>query len=137
MNKVFLVKMIVSLGIILCVTNCSENINPESTSKTKEEKKLKRLLNVEGMTCESCENAIETKLLKLSGVVSVKASHVDKTTIVDFDENKTSVVIIEKAIKESGYKIITPAENVHEKEGVKEAPKSAMKCGEGKCGDAK
>ncbi|MBL4730138.1 MAG: heavy-metal-associated domain-containing protein [Sulfurimonas sp.] len=137
MNKVFLVKMIVSLGIILSVTNCSENTNTELTSKTKEEKKLKKLLNVQGMTCESCENAIEAKLLQLPGVTRVQASHEDKTVIVDFDENKISTAVIEKTIIETGYRIITPLQSAHENEALKEAPKSAMKCGEGKCGDAK
>ena len=93
---------------------------------------LKTIINVEGMTCEGCESAIQGNVAKMPGVVSVKASHTDKSTVVKYDKTQTSMQEIEKVISETGYKIFHEGE----KEIKKEAPKAAMKCGEGKCGHA-
>lgn len=114
MNKSFLVKMIISLGLIAMCTSCSDstNVAEDKTEKIDKANVLKMVLNVEGMTCEGCEKGIQNSLTKLPGIVSVKASHIAKTTIVDFDDTKISGVEIEKAIEESGYKIImTPEGN--------------------------
>jgi len=114
MNKSFLVKIIISLGLITMCTSCSDSTNV-AEEKTEKANVLKMVLNVEGMTCESCENGIQNSLAKLPGVVSVKASHTAKTTTVDFDDTKISGAAIEKAIIESGYKIImTPEGNSKE-----------------------
>lgn len=129
---------IVFLSILVLVLNACSDSNDKNdlAATTQKPSVLKMVLNVEGMTCEGCESAIQNNLSKLPGVVSVKASHVDKTTTVDFDENKISGEAIEKAILETGYKIITAPEGMPMVEEVKVAPKSTMKCGEGKCGHA-
>ncbi|NOR87713.1 MAG: hypothetical protein GQ527_08905, partial [Bacteroidales bacterium] len=44
-----------------------------------------------GMTCEGCESAISTSLLKLEGVGDVKASHLDKLVSVSVDTNITTI----------------------------------------------
>lgn len=111
MNKSFLVKVAIFLGLITMLTSCSDsnNIQEEKIDKANV---LKMVLNVEGMTCEGCEKGIENSLAKLPGVVEVKASHIAKSTTVNFDGTKISGVAIEKAIRESGYKIImTPQGN--------------------------
>lgn len=114
MNKVFLVKIIISLSLLTMYTGCSDsqNIAEDKVQKIEKANVLKMLLNVEGMTCEGCEKGIENSLAKLPGVVEVKASHIAKSTTVNFDGTKISGVAIEKAIRESGYKIImTPQGN--------------------------
>ena len=109
MDKSFFVKLIVSLSLITMFTACSDSskIQEDQTQATNV---LKMLLNVEGMTCEGCEKGIEGSLSKLPGVVNVKASHIDRTTVVDFDDTKISAAAIKKEILESGYKIVSVPE---------------------------
>lgn len=60
-------------------------------------------LAVEGMTCTGCENTIQETLTQLTGVSSVKASHLDSTAVVSFDSTQVSVAAIGDAITEAGY----------------------------------
>lgn len=114
-------------------TNCSESTSSEPVKTViKKENVLKTVFDVEGMTCEGCESAIQGNLSKLTGVVSVKASHTDKTTVVEYDSTQTNEEALAKAIIETGYKIMSD----EEKAAPKKAPQ-VMKCGEGKCGAGK
>lgn len=61
---------------------------------------------VHGMTCTGCENAIQQNIKKLPGIAEVKASHIDSITIVKLDTSLVSSNVIEKAIVETGYKVI-------------------------------
>jgi mercuric ion binding protein len=70
-------------------------------------------LAIEGMTCTGCENTIQEAVTKIDGVKSIKASHLDSTAVVSFDESKTSIAAIGDAINEAGYefkgeKAVTP-----------------------------
>ena len=111
MNKNSIVKIILVLGLGAFFTGCCDSSSKESTKETvKIDKKnvLKTVINVEGMTCGGCESAIQGNLSKLDGVVSVKASHTAKTTVVEYDESQITQEELKKAIVETGYKIITP-----------------------------
>ena len=63
-------------------------------------------LNVEGMTCDGCENAIKAGVETIDGVASVESSHEEAWTKVKFDKNLTSVDDIEAKITETGYEVI-------------------------------
>ncbi len=65
-------------------------------------------LDVEGMTCGSCENAIQTELGRKAGVVSVRASHTDKKAWISYDPKKIKPEQLAAAIKELGYKVTLP-----------------------------
>ncbi len=115
-----------SLGFVSCL------------DKPKEEKELviikqknihKALINVDGMTCESCESSIQGYVSKIKGVVSVNASHTEKTTIVVYDKTQTNEKEISEVISNIGYKVFKKSQ----KEALKEAVPS-MKCAAGKCG---
>lgn len=58
-----------------------------------------------GMTCTSCEHHIRTEINKLEGIVEVKVSYEKRNALVKFDNSKTTVVDIEKAINSTGYKV--------------------------------
>ncbi len=118
-----------SLGLV----SCGEKVQEEKkVVKIDKANLLKTVINVDGMTCEGCEAAIQGNVAKIDGVVSVKASHTDKTTIIEYDKTQTNEVEISKVISETGYKIFQDSM----KEAIKEVP-AAMKCGEGKCGHSK
>lgn len=65
----------------------------------------KKILQVDGMTCISCENRIETQLRRTDGVISVKASFTDATVEVIYDSKKVSLSDIVKIIEELDYRL--------------------------------
>jgi len=62
-------------------------------------------LNVNGMTCGGCENAVKRSVSMLNGVSAVTASAKDHRVTVDFDNAKTTRAAIEKAIENAGYQV--------------------------------
>ncbi len=61
-------------------------------------------LAVEGMVCESCEEASSAQLIGIDGVESATPSHTEKSAVVLFDPGKTSVAALIAAIEKLGYK---------------------------------
>ena len=70
------------------------NVNPEITVLT---------LPVTGMTCESCNNAVELAVGRVNGVEGVSADYIKGEAMVAFDENSTSAADIVEAINKLGY----------------------------------
>jgi Cu+-exporting ATPase len=62
-------------------------------------------IEVSGMTCEGCENAIKKNLVEIAGVKEAKASHTDSLALVTFDQSKTSIDEIVKTIENTGYTV--------------------------------
>ena len=62
-------------------------------------------LNVDGMTCEGCENAIKAGVESLDGVASVESSHEEAWTKVKYDKTLTSLEDIEGKITDTGYEV--------------------------------
>jgi copper ion binding protein len=59
---------------------------------------------VEGMTCNSCNTAVEMAVGKLDGVKNVQADFQTKKAVVKYDESKVSVNQITEAIDYLGYR---------------------------------
>ena len=70
------------------------NVNPEIAVLT---------LPVTGMTCESCNNAVELAVGRVNGVEGVSADYIKGEAMVAFDENSASVAEIVEAIIKLGY----------------------------------
>ena len=62
-------------------------------------------INVDGMTCEGCENAIKAGVESLDGVASVESSHEEAWTKVKYDKTLTSLEDIEGKITDTGYEV--------------------------------
>jgi len=62
-------------------------------------------LNVEGMTCDGCENAIKAGIESLDGIAEVESSHEEGWTKVKYDKAVTSVEDIEGKITDTGYTV--------------------------------
>jgi copper chaperone len=62
-------------------------------------------LNVEGMTCDGCENAIQAGVETLDGIAEVESSFEEGWTKVKYDKALTSVEDIEGKITDTGYSV--------------------------------
>ncbi len=68
-------------------------------------------IHVSGMTCTGCELQVEDEVKALAGIISVKASHTDENTIVQFDQSKVNLDKIVEAINKTHYKATSPIRN--------------------------
>jgi copper chaperone CopZ len=60
---------------------------------------------ISGMTCASCEEHVNHEVNKLTGIISSNASYENGNAIVEFDNSKTNISEIEKAINGTGYSV--------------------------------
>ena len=58
---------------------------------------------IQGMTCEGCEEHVNTLLSKVAGVLAYKTSYPLKNSLVTFDKSKVDIKTIEAAINKTGY----------------------------------
>ncbi|OFY63727.1 MAG: heavy metal transporter [Bacteroidetes bacterium RIFCSPLOWO2_02_FULL_36_8] len=61
---------------------------------------------IEGMTCQGCEEHIKNAVAQLPGFISAEANHEKGKATVKFDKSKTTTEQIVTAINETGYKVI-------------------------------
>ncbi len=61
---------------------------------------------IEGMTCNSCAEHVQHDINKLSGIILATTSYESKNAIVEFDNSKTTLSVIQKVIDETGYKVV-------------------------------
>lgn len=64
-----------------------------------------QVLKVQGMTCQHCQKAVEKALLGLPGVLSAEVDLTAKTATVTYDEHKTTLTDMKKAIADAGYTV--------------------------------
>ncbi len=69
---------------------------------------------IQGMTCEGCEEHVNTQLSTVSGVLAYKTSYALKNSLVTFDGSKVDLKTIEAAINKTGYKV-TEYKRINEK----------------------
>ena len=63
-------------------------------------------LKIKGMTCASCEEHINHSVNQLNGIIKVKSSYKNGNTKIEFDNSKTTIGEIEKAVNSTGYSVI-------------------------------
>jgi P-type Cu+ transporter len=63
-------------------------------------------LNIDGMSCASCVNHIESDLSKLTGISKAVVNFALEQASVEYDEDKVSVDDIIKTVKKAGYNAI-------------------------------
>lgn len=65
-----------------------------------------KTLNVEGMSCSHCENAVKKSVGALAGIDGVAVDLKGKKVIVEYDADKVTIDAIKSAIEDQGYDII-------------------------------
>lgn len=63
-------------------------------------------IDIEGMTCDACQEHVDHAINELDGIVSVNTSYSLENTVVEFDKTKTDLEEIRSAINSTGYKAI-------------------------------
>ena len=63
-----------------------------------EQKSVRKVLQIEGMTCTSCEMRIENKLKNIEGVIEVKAIYSSSNVYITYDANILDVDKITEVI---------------------------------------
>jgi len=108
---------------------------------------LKKVINIEGMTCSACEATVAKIGGEVNGVINISASTPKKQAVVEYDKTKTNIDEIMRAIGTTGYKPVgyDDATGHHEVHGIKvvkhknetNTKSGSSKCGSSKCGAGK
>ena len=61
--------------------------------------------SISGMTCSGCAELVNHEVNKLSGILKSTASYENGNAIVEFDNSKTDIAEIKKAINSTGYTV--------------------------------
>ncbi len=67
----------------------------------------KLALSVKGMSCNGCEQRVETSLARLEGVARASADHTTETVEVVLDPARTSEAEVRKRIEFAGFEVVT------------------------------
>tara|TARA_R110001583_G_scaffold63217_1_gene185267 strand:+ start:13713 stop:14312 length:600 start_codon:yes stop_codon:yes gene_type:complete len=62
-------------------------------------------VDVNGMTCTSCEEHINHSVNELNGIININSSYEKGNSEIEFDNSKTTIEEIEEAINKTGYTI--------------------------------
>jgi len=97
----------VAVSLLLMVACNNQKTSKEKPSDTQAVAAdwVEVVLNVDGMTCDGCENAIKAGVENLDGIALVESSHEEGWTKVKYDANQTNLQQIEEKITETGYTV--------------------------------
>ncbi len=65
----------------------------------------KLILNVEGMSCNHCENRVKNAVGALDGISSVDVNLSEKTVTVELNPSEVTEKQVKAAIEEQGYEV--------------------------------
>ncbi len=104
MKKIMMV-LLASLLLIGCNSTSKKTDEAAATTENAAAEWVEVSINVDGMTCDGCENAIKAGVESLDGIASVESSHEEGWTKVKYDKALTSVEDIEGKITDTGYTV--------------------------------
>lgn len=88
---------IITLVIVIAMSASYELVYAESNTGDEV------VLNVEGMTCGACENAVKSQLLKVAGVKDASADCKNGKAVVKVEEGKANTDELIKAVEKAGF----------------------------------
>ena len=66
--------------------------------------------DIEGMTCQGCEEEVKHEVSQLSGFISAEVNHETGKATMKFDKSKTTMEQVVTAINATGYKVVKQEE---------------------------
>ncbi len=107
---IFLSLITVFAGLMLIAPTVLKRIETVAEQQTQHtmdpQNRTEITLQVEGMTCVGCENAVINRVAGINGVESVEASHTAKQATIVYDKTKTNPEAIAQTIEDVGYKVV-------------------------------
>ena len=104
MKTKFLIILIIAFAFACKNAPKEETVQSEESTETVAMVNLQKVeLNIEGMTCSGCENAIQSTIDEFDGIYSAEADHENAIAILEFDSTKVDLSKVEEAINELGY----------------------------------
>jgi len=91
------------VAIFLMVNSCTGKSGNTTQSQNAETASVE--ISIKGMTCTGCEQTIQSGIMKLEGIESVKATFTDGRAIVVFDPAKTDTLEMKEAVLSKGYTV--------------------------------
>lgn len=92
-----------------------------------EQKVLRKILQLDGMTCSSCEMRIENAIRKLEGILDVKAIYSSSNVYITYDANIIGLDTIFETIEKLDYKVKNkPSQQIITGENTKKVPSDKM-----------
>lgn len=73
---------------------------------------MKQKYDVMGMTCSACSAHVDKAVRHLDGVQDVNVNLLSNCMVVDYDENKVTDAMIQKAVEDAGYKAALETQSV-------------------------
>ena len=99
--------MLLIAAVLLAGCNSTDKKNNEAAANTENAAAewVEVTINVDGMTCNGCENAIKAGVESLEGIAEVESSFEEGWTKVKYDKALTSAEDIEGKITDTGYTV--------------------------------
>ena len=97
-NKYLSLGYVSIIAIILGLVISTSFVN---TTQAAEEKKVE--LKIKGMSCEMCEKAIKTVVMKCAGVTGCEVSFKEAKAVIEIEAGKAKIEEIVEALEEAGY----------------------------------
>lgn len=63
----------------------------------------RKTIQVEGMSCQHCKNAVESALANLNGVQAAEVNLDENNVRVEYDDSKVNINQMKDAIEDQGY----------------------------------
>jgi len=107
-SKMFLGLVTVFAALMLAFPYYTDVFYPEPQKQVivVESKNVKTLnVNIEGMTCDACQNHINHAVNELDGIVLVNSSYQNGNAVIEYDATQTDLEEIRKAINSTGYTV--------------------------------
>lgn len=108
-SKPFLSLVTLFAALLIAFPTYSKAFFPknEKTSAVVEKSNIQTVeLNINGMTCEACEEHVNVEVNKLPGIVQSTISYKNRNAVIRFDISKTTIKDITCAVNATGYKVI-------------------------------
>lgn len=106
-KRSFLIGMTLFAIIAITIPYYSHLLFPDNKKEVVVEdiSKIKKVeIQIEGMTCDACQNHVDFAVNELNGIISVNTSYENHNTVLEFDTTQTSILEINQAIRSTGYK---------------------------------
>jgi copper chaperone len=104
--KHLMIALLAGIFLVACNTTPKSEAEGSADTQAVAAEWVEVVLNVDGMTCDGCENAINAGVESLEGIAAVESSHEEGWTKVKYDKSQISAEDIEGKITETGYVIL-------------------------------